>query len=112
MESSPKLEDQSNGICLNTLRPVENHAIPVITTDSAVEYESQSDGYVSQQDLIRKKMLESGLTEDIFEAARSHFEDHIRSRYGNGSYTKDWRRWRAESKLWDYYCEAYCLPNK
>lgn len=112
MQTCPKLNAESGGNRLNASQPVENRVVLTATTNSAEENDSQSGGYVSQLDLIREKMLESGLSEDVYAAARSNFEDLVHSQYDDRCYTKNWRQWRVESRIWDYYCEPFKYAHK
>lgn len=57
-------------------------------------------------------MLESGLTEDKYAATQSNFKDIVHLRYDDQDYTKDWRKWRAESRLWDFYFSPQYFPGR
>jgi hypothetical protein len=104
MQSEAILESQISGGSIDVLEPLENGEIRTASMAYTGEHNGEPGGYISQRHLIEETMRASFPSEDLYIPAMNRFQDLIRSQYADSNYTEDWRQWRAESLLWDYYC--------
>lgn len=107
MKPEIRSENLGSGDDLNVLQSLENVGSPTTNVKSERERNDKSGEYISQQHLIKNKMMESYPGEDLYTSAMARFQDLIHSQYGDNDYAEGWKIWRAESLLWDYYCESF-----
>lgn len=107
MPSETRPEIVGRGDSLKVLQPLENVGASTTNMRAEGERKDKHGEYISQQRIIKKKMLESSPAEDLYTPAMARFQDLIHSQYDDNDYAEGWKRWRAESLLWDYYCEFF-----
>jgi hypothetical protein len=107
MQSETKPENVGSGDSLKVLQPLENVGSSTTSMRSEGEHNDKHGEYISQQHIIKKKMLELSPAEDLYTPAMARFQYLIHSQYDDNDYAEGWKRWRAESLLWDYYCEFF-----
>lgn len=88
----------------NALGATEDAATTVLKSDATSNDNKEPAGYPSQADLIRKKLLEGGTPEATSKTAWHSFRYLTEFGFSDGKYSEDWKLWKTESRVWNYYC--------